>query len=182
MKRTFPVVAAMLMLLFVFVSVASASGNKSNDSFSKAKKHLVLVYADQRITGYCGALYDEYGTLTLPVGFITPRYKNRANRVEWEHIVPAEHFGRAFAEWRDGNQLCVSKQGNPFKGRRCAEKVNQEYRYMQADMYNLVPAIGAVNALRRNYDFTILSGEEDTFGSCAMKIKKSKAEPPEQLR
>jgi deoxyribonuclease-1 len=102
--------------------------------------------------------------------------------MEWEHIVPAENFGRSFAEWRKGHSDCTDRQGQPFEGRRCAEKVNSAYRYMQADMHNLVPAIGAVNALRRNYDFAMLPDAENTFGICAMKIQGKKAEPPESAR
>jgi len=72
----------------------------------------------------------------------------------------------------------VSKSGKSFKGRKCAEKVNTEYRFMQADMFNLYPAIGSVNALRSNYNFTMLPGTANSFGSCAMKIENRKAEPP----
>jgi len=57
-----------------------------------------------------------------------------------------------------------------------------EYRYMQADMHNLFPAIGSVNALRSNYSFTMLPTEKPDFGSCAMKIDNKKAEPPEIAR
>jgi len=53
-----------------------------------------------------------------------------------------------------------------------------EYRYMQADMYNLYPAIGSVNASRSNYNFTMLGDVKSSFGSCAMKIENRKAEPP----
>jgi len=49
---------------------------------------------------------------------------------------------------------------------------------MQADMYNLYPAIGSVNASRRNYNFVMLGDVKSSFGSCAMKIENSKAEPP----
>ena len=60
----------------------------------------------------------------------------------------------------------MDKKGKVFKGRKCVEKVNREYRLMQSDMYNLYPAIGAVNALRQNYNFQMLPGEEPDFGSC----------------
>lgn len=86
--------------------------------------------------------------------------------------MPAENFGRTFVEWREGNNACVNSKGKAFKGRRCTEKVNYEYRHMQADMFNLYPAIGAVNALRSNYNFTMLPGEASDFGSCEMKIEK----------
>ena len=53
---------------------------------------------------------------------------------------------------------------------------------MQSDMFNLYPAIGAVNALRSNYNFTMLRNLKSDFGSCAMKIDNRKAEPPETAR
>jgi deoxyribonuclease-1 len=56
--------------------------------------------------------------------------------------------------------------------------MNKEYRYMQADLYNLFPAIGAVNTMRSNYNFTVLPGEKSDFGVCVMKIQNKKAEPP----
>ena len=78
--------------------------------------------------------------------------------------------------------MCVNRKGKSFKGRRCAEKTNLEYRHMQADMFNLYPAIGAVNALRSNYNFTMLPNEKSSFGACDMKINNQRAEPPESAR
>lgn len=157
-----------------------AAGNTTNDSFARAKKVLSQVYEDHRVTLYCGAQYDAQGNVTLPEGIVIPI--KRANRVEWEHVVPAENFGRAFDEWREGSPECVDNRGKAFKGRKCAEKVNPEYRHMQADMYNLYPAIGAVNAMRSNFNFQMLPGEESSFGSCEMKIADRKAEPPARAR
>jgi deoxyribonuclease-1 len=56
--------------------------------------------------------------------------------------------------------------------------MNKEYRLMQSDMYNLFPAIGAVNAMRSNYNFVAQVDSKSGFGSCEMKISNSKAEPP----
>jgi deoxyribonuclease-1 len=53
---------------------------------------------------------------------------------------------------------------------------------MQADMFNLYPAIGAVNALRSNYNFSMLSDVKSDFGSCPMKVDSRMAEPPEMAR
>ena len=53
---------------------------------------------------------------------------------------------------------------------------------MQADLFNLYPAIGAVSALRSNYNFTVLPGTPSNFGTCAMKIENRKAEPPFNAR
>ncbi|MBU1229730.1 MAG: endonuclease [Proteobacteria bacterium] len=161
---------------------AQQRGNTREDSFQGAKRTLErLVYHDHRITLYCQAPYGEDGAVRLPEGFRASRHQARTKRIEWEHVVPAENFGRTFPEWRDGNPDCQDRRG-PFKGRKCAERVNKEYRLMQADLYNLYPAIGAVNALRSNNNFAMLPGTPSAFGSCAMKIEGNKAEPPEHAR
>lgn len=172
-----------LFSILLFTSLSSTAMNQTIDSFSKAKKTLEReVYQDHRVTLYCGAEFDSKKMVTPPDGFHTDKYVKRSKKIEWEHVVPAENFGRTFSEWQEGNNECVSSKGKSFKGRKCAEKVNKEYRYMQADMFNLYPAIGAVNALRSNYNFTMLPAEKSDFGSCDMKIENRKAEPPEIAR
>lgn len=176
------VILSILYLVF-FVSSAFAQGNDTIDSFSKSKRVLeAQVYNDHRITLYCAATFNAKKEITLPEGLETSVYLNRLKRVEWEHVVAAEHFGRTFSEWSAGDPLCVNKKGKSFKGRKCAEKVNEEYRYMQSDMYNLYPAIGSVNALRSNYPFQLLPDAESDFGICEFKVENKKAEPPEQAR
>lgn len=179
--NTLHVLAPILMLL-ASTSVFSA-GNDTNQSFNKAKKALERkVYFDHRETIYCAAKFDSKKNVIPPKGFFTKKHKKRAKRIEWEHVVPAENFGRSFSEWRKGHSLCVNSKGKSFKGRNCASKVNEEYRLMQADMYNLFPAIGAVNAMRSNYNFVAQVDKESGFGSCNMKIHNRKAEPPMNSR
>lgn len=160
-----------------------AQGNTRIESFNTAKKLLEQkVYFDHRETFYCRAVFDAKKNVTLPEGFTTEKHAKRANRVEWEHVVPAENFGQAFAAWRDGDPECVRNNGKSFKGRACAEKVSEEFRHMQADLYNLYPAIGAVNAMRSNYRYQMLPQAPSSFGTCPMKIEGRAAEPPEYTR
>ncbi|MYM62989.1 endonuclease [Pseudomaricurvus sp. HS19] len=172
-----------LLLLLLVANAAFGQGNTQIDSFQSAKRLLhEQVHVQHRSTLYCNASYNDRKQVTAPSGFITPGHEKRAGRIEWEHVVPAENFGRTFSEWRDGHPSCVNSSGKSYKGRRCADRTSAEYRLMQADMYNLYPAIGAVNAYRSNYNFTLLPGSEVDFGSCAMKIDQRKAEPPESAR
>lgn len=161
---------------------AQPRGNTRQDSFGDTKRELLRrVFFDHRVTFYCQASFDEKGNVTPPPGFRATKHQERAGRLEWEHVVPAENFGRSFTEWREGHPDCRDARG-PFKGRKCAERVNREYRLMQADMYNLQPAIGAVNALRANYNYALLPGAQSSFGDCQMKIEGGRAEPPEHTR
>jgi len=89
---------------------------------------------------------------------------------------------------RDNLTIRLSKKGKvsfylrfQFNGKQQRLCVGN-YRYMQADMFNLYPAIGAVNALRVNYNFNMLPAVKSDFGSCVMKIDNRKAEPPEAAR
>ena len=178
-----PLLSMLLLVLMSCASVAEAGGNTRNESFSAAKKMLKKqVYTDHKVTIYCEAAFDDRGNIRLPEGFTTEKHVKRQDQLEWEHIVPAENFGRTFEEWREGSAQCIDNNGKRFKGRKCAEKVNREYRYMQSDMYNLYPAIGAVNAMRQNYSFQMLPEAPVVFGSCAMKIEEGKVEPPVRAR
>ena len=53
---------------------------------------------------------------------------------------------------------------------------------MQADLYNLQPAIGEVNGLRSNYQIAVIKGEKRDFGKCDIEIKDKKFEPSENIR
>ena len=153
---------AAALMAATFALGALAAGNTTNEDFRDSKKMLERkVYFDHRVTLYCGYAFDKQKNVSLPAGFVAPQHKERAGRVEWEHVVPAENF---------------------YKGRRCAEKMSAEYRLMQADMYNLFPAVGAVNAIRSNYNYELLPGVPNTFGTCEMKIDGRRAEPPERSR
>jgi deoxyribonuclease-1 len=97
-------------------------------------------------------------------------------------VVPAHAFGQSFTEWREWNPSCIDSKWNSFKWRNCASKVNQEYRYMESDMYNLVPSIWSINALRSNYSFVMIPGETREFWTCDIEIQDQKVEPKEEIR
>ena len=173
----------MCFLIYPSYSLAEPHGNATIKSFSKAKKILQRqIYHDNRVTFYCDCPFDEHKNI-VPSDKYKPKKKwKRAHRVEWEHIVPAHAFGQSFKAWRDGHPECVDKKGRPFKGRNCARKTAIKFRYMEADLYNLVPSVGEINALRSNYSFAMIPGEKREFGKCDMEIENRKAEPKPDIR
>lgn len=160
-------------------------GNQANYSFNTAKKTLERKVYNQvpKLTIYCQASFNTKKKIIDANGFQSSKHKKRQTKLEWEHVVPAENFGRSFREWREGDPDCINSKGKAFKGRRCAEKINLQYRYMQADMYNLYPAIGAVNALRSNYNFaSYVNAPSNQFGACPIKIRNKTVQPPNYAR
>ncbi|MCB1189298.1 MAG: endonuclease [Leptospiraceae bacterium] len=159
-----------------------SSGNQQNQSFNKAKKKLKELYSDHKITFYCGCTYNDDKTINPDsCGYIPKKNSKRAKKIEWEHVVPAENFGRSFKEWREGDPECVDRRGKSFKGRNCARKVNLKFRYMEADMYNLYPAIGELNMRRSNYSYSMIGGEKREFGRCDFEVEDRKVEPRNEI-
>jgi deoxyribonuclease I len=155
------------------------SGNQHIANFRAAKKIAAKIYSKNSITFYCGCAFQNKIVDSSSCGY-KPFNPNsmRAKRIEWEHIVPASYFGRSFKEWRKGHPKCISISGKKYKGRRCARKVSEKFRKMEADLYNLAPAIGEVNSLRGSSAIGILGSKvTPIFGSCTTKIKGKIIEP-----
>lgn len=160
----------------------------NNQSFSKAKKLMKKVYYDNQKSFYCGCKYDYKqinGKEKIIVdaancGYIPRKNAERGKYIEWEHVVPAHAFGNTLQCWRE--PICTNSKGKTYKGRKCCEKIDPEFRTMQADMYNLQPAVGELNADRSNYHYEIIAGESREYGACDFEIEGKLAEPREDIR
>lgn len=143
---------------------------------------LEAVYREQPLTFYCACRFDPETKVVdhASCDYQPIRHTFRSDRVEWEHVVPAEAFGRSFREWREGAPGCVSSKG-PYAGRRCARR-NPVFARMEDDPHNLVPAIGEVNSRRRNYSMAMIPGEAKAFGACYVEIEDRKVEPRPRVR
>ena len=133
------------------------------------------LYADNPFTFYCGCPQFQQGKKLVPdlnaCGYQVRKQERRASRVEWEHVVPAWNFGHQLQCWQQG-------------GRKNCTKKSQQFRTMEADLHNLVPAIGEINGDRSNYRFSLLPQTRGQYGQCAFKVdfKARKAEPPPATR
>lgn len=168
------------LLLFNTLAFAKDTLFYANESYTISRKRLFdEVYANYKKTLYCQIPFDENEILSFPKKFDMSKMADRVNRVEIEHVVPAERFGSYIKQWWYGDPLCMDKTGTPYKGRRCAEKTSRLFRLMQSDMYNLFPSVGSINALRGNLEFTEFpTYVPSLYQSCTIKIADGKIEIP----
>jgi len=157
------------------------------DSFSKAKKLLLKLYSDRQITFYCNCQFDQLKKVDADdCGYIPRKNARRGNRIEWEHVVPAHRFGSHLTCWSEQASFprCIKKNGKTLSGRRCCRKINPSFKEMEADMMNLVPAVGELNADRSNYAFGMLEGESRRYGQCDFEVntRQKITEPHVSLR
>ena len=128
------------------------------------------VYFDNQNTFYCLNKYsiklvnNKYKTVLMSNDKYIPRkpfFKSgkenyRTKNVEWEHIMPAENFGRHLFCWKEGG--------------RKACKNDITYNEMEADMHNLVPVIGELNSDRANYRFGADKPKVGQYGKCEFQV------------
>ncbi len=169
-----------LLLLFTATACSDPSAPSQPftppQSFSKAKTIALDIYSDHPVSFYCGCNIEWRNKQGKPdlaeCGYTIRKQEIRANRIEWEHIVPAWQFGHQLQCWQDG-------------GRSNCSKTNVQFKLMEADLHNLVPAIGEVNADRSNYQFSQWNGSTGAnYGQCEMKVdfKERRADPPAYTR
>ena len=152
-------------------------------SFEQSKRIAAGVYRDHRVTLYCGCAYDARRRIQPEAcGYEPRRVSRRARRVEWEHLVPAYAFGHQRACWR--RAACSDHTGRAYGGRRCCRQIDDEFRRMEADLQNLSPEIGELNADRSSFAFAEVTGEARRYGACDFEIDRAAraAEPPPAVR
>ncbi len=170
-------------LALLVLVVTPSLGLAAPASFSAAKRIAKQIYAQHRVTFYCHCTYKTRGSINLKAcGYHIRKNARRAHRIEWEHIVPAWAFGHTLACWQ--KPLCHKRNGRSYKGRQCCNRINPHFKRMQADLMNLVPAIGEVNGDRSNFMFTQLPNTRSPYGACSMLINTTtkRVQPPPYTR
>lgn len=171
-------------------TTAPPPGNLPNTpgSFETAKKVLYAqVYADHRVTFYCGCTYSTDRKVDLgSCGLAALADIPRAQRIEAEHIFPAAQFGNFRPCWRSPRDLpsCVKSDGSALSGRQCCQQVDPVFEAAHNDLFNLVPAVGEINGQRSDYNWGMIAGEKREFGNCNMEVDSSirRVEPPESVQ
>jgi len=100
----------------------------------------------------------------------------RIDRIEWEHVVPAEWIATGFGCQEDTRAACRKIDG---------------FKEAEGDLFNLVPAIGEINGDRSSLLYGQDDEEKRAYGQCDFEIisvrdatgKELKlAEPNEDIR
>jgi deoxyribonuclease-1 len=160
------------------------NGLGSPKNFSEAKRAARQIYKVHQLTFYCGCRFDNFGNINLnSCGYQVQDDPKRAARLEWEHLVPVSQIAFHLPCWQ--KKLCSKGSGKLYKGRDCCRKIDIDFAKMEADLHNLVPEIGELNACRSNYRFGILPHiAPGQFGQCEFKVDREtrRVEPQRKIR
>ncbi|XAJ86374.1 endonuclease [Buchnera aphidicola (Taiwanaphis decaspermi)] len=148
----------------------------TQNNFYKAKIESSKINKYAPGSFYCGCKIIWNGKKGIPdlnsCGYIIRKNYNRANRIEWEHVMPAWQFGHQKGCWKHGGR------------KNCDKDIN--YKKIESDLHNLQPAIGEINGDRANFMYSQWNNNNDVqqYGKCKVKInfKEKIIEPPENTR
>lgn len=146
--------------------------DKHPKSFRSAKSLAMKIYDDRRQTFYCGCDFTRTKKIQPKrCGYKVYKQATRGARVEFEHIVSAWEFGHQRQCWQKG-------------GRKHCERNDKIFKAIEADLHNLVPSVGELNAARSNFQYAMLAGETKHYGKCDFEVdtKRRRAEPMPSVR
>ncbi|MEE7516409.1 hypothetical protein G6355_11955 [Vibrio cholerae] len=165
------------ILISTLLSIVAFQSIASNPvSFETMKQTLRSQVYQDRNSGsggelYCGCDWEWVGSSGGRINMQSCGYKTRsqpvrAERIEWEHVVPAHSLGHQRQCWQTG-------------GRNNCAANDPIFQQMYVDPFNLTPVVGEVNADRSNYRFSPLSQAANQYGACRFKVdfKNREAEP-----
>ncbi|MBV7477334.1 endonuclease [Pseudomonas sp. PDM31] len=174
MKKLLSVVALVLSVI-----TPAFSSPPSNFSEAKviAKQKIYLDQANSALGElYCGCKWTWVGKSGGRIdpescGYQTRKQQNRAERTEWEHIVPAWTFGNQRQCWKNG-------------GREHCVDDDPVFRAMEADLFNLYPSVGEVNGDRSNFNYAMTPGVAPQYGQCKTRVDfdQRAAEPRDEVK
>jgi deoxyribonuclease I len=165
-------------ILALSLSVAlglSSSYVYADQTFIKAKKMATELYRQHPVTFYCDCPIVYKGKKMTPnlraCGYQVRKQPERANRIEWEHIVPAWEFGHQRQCWQKGGR------------KNCIDK-DPEFAQMEGNLHNLVPSIGEVNGDRSNFRYSEWNAKPGQYGQCEMVVdfQLDRVQPPSYSR
>ncbi|WP_246782551.1 endonuclease [Wohlfahrtiimonas chitiniclastica] len=151
---------------------------KPPENFRKAKAAAVKsIYFDTSKELYCDCPITWQGNKgsgaidIASCGYKVRKNATRANRVEWEHVLPISIVGKQYQCWKNG-------------GRKNCQKVSEEFNKAEADLHNFLPVIGEVNGDRSDFMYGMLNESPHQYGSCQTVIdfKARKMMPREEIR
>jgi len=181
---TFVIVCVMKRILLCLALSLSAIGPAfaiPPSTFTEAKVVAKQkVYLDQASSNmgelYCGCKWKWVGKSGGRIdaescGLQARKQETRAERTEWEHIVPAWTFGHQRECWQNG-------------GRKHCVDDDPVFRATEADLFNLYPSVGEVNGDRSNFNYGMAPGVAPQYGQCKAKVdfEQRAAEPRNKVK
>ena len=179
MKYAAYLASALLLAACASAQAAPKEQNKVGArTFSQAKTVLPRIYLGLEQDFYCGCPYQGK-RMDLAACRYTPRKQaQRAERLEWEHVVPAWTIGHQRMCWQ-------AKVDGKAGGRKNCTSTDPVFAQAEGDLINLVPSVGEINGDRQNFRYSVWTDKpEPMYGQCQtiVDFKQRRIQPRKEVR
>lgn len=140
--------------------------------FTEAKKIARMIWSEHRETFYCGCRYDLQGYIDFTSCAYRPTDRRASKRINWEHVMPVSWYGKNRSCW----------QAKPRGGRVFCRQHDADFRVMESDLHNLVPAIPEINQKRRHYAYDEWLEVRPTGCQTAISPQRKRIEPRDEVK
>jgi len=192
------------MVIFLFLFPLLFSQNLKITDIREANRILNNKFGPSGSTFFCQCPYFRKDINLKACGFSFEEFFDRQKRVEWVPVVSIDSMARSFDSFK-GHQACkrvnqiptrsrmrsMGGSGSyynyaltekPFDGIECVRKVDELFNRMEADLYNLVPEVGAITILKKDAQLADIEVFIPQFGNCNLKILNNLFTPPSSLK
>lgn len=156
----------------IATEIVSGKHAVGHRNFSGAKKVLPQIFEGMEEDFYCGCKYTGKTMDLASCGYEPRKNAERAQRLEWEHVVPAWVIGHQRQCWQNG-------------GRKNCTESDPVFSVAEGDLNNLVPSVGEVNGDRSNLSYSAWTkNPEPMYGQCktVVDFKGKRVQPREEVR
>ena len=95
--------------------------------------------------------------------------------------MPISWVGRTRSSWHKPKK-CRKSNWKYMNNRACCRKIDPVFAKAEADLHNLRPVIGQLNAIRSNKPYGEISGEDRRIGGCNFESTMDVVEPDDHIK
>ena len=171
-----------LIAIIFFSTLLVARGYDAPDNRSQVKNLLKMMDLDYKIAPLTGCSYNYDITSCMDKTIVDTRLCNVSEvnqTIKWIQVVPDWFFGRHMDCMNKDictNVFTKEKFGSPM----CCRRVNPKYKMMEADLFNLIPAISKVASKRESRLFFDVVKPEFSVGN--LKFDDDFIEPRDEVK
>ena len=178
----------MRFMIFTFFLTTACFAQPTE--FRKSKKILAKIYKQvETKTFYCDCNYKGKTVDKASCGYKgklkksgVEYYAKRSKKIEWEHVFPVSKAIGAFEECRGKGHINKKTGKRKNLSRKKCLKASARFRALEADLFNLVPAVGSLNAVRSSLSYAEIAGELREWRKCDFEKVGRKVEPQDSVK
>lgn len=160
-----------ISLIFIWLVSTTIGLCQRPHDFFEAKRQAEALFSNDTPSLFCQCQLDNHLKINeYSCGLQGEKPKHLAGQAVIAPLMPIEWFGPYFSCWRE--RPCLNLKGLRYGGKSCCRKKSSQFRYIEAELYNLWPVEALINNQLGDIHF-IEEKSGERIGQCPIYYDKS---------